>query len=89
MMHEGRPADNFFYTVFLQDGATKFTDSLNKATDCSGNLSSLSKIKQCLWHGEGKIYLTNGRIFIGNFNTHKMSDGKMYEMQADNSYTLF
>jgi len=42
-----------------------------------------------LWHGHGKIQLTKGRVFIGQFNQDTMSEGKLYEMQKDNTYTLF
>ena len=33
--------------------------------------------------------MTNGRIFIGDFYRNKMNSGKLYEMQADNTYTLY
>ncbi len=40
-------------------------------------------------HGHGKKFLTNGRVFIGEFIKHKMSEGKLYEMQTDKTYTLY
>ena len=33
--------------------------------------------------------LTKGRVFIGEFKDDRMSEGKLYEMQKDNTYTLF
>ena len=42
-----------------------------------------------LWHGHGKIQLTKGRVFIGQFYLDAMTEGKLYEMQKDNTYTLF
>ena len=42
-----------------------------------------------LWHGHGKISLSKGRVFIGEFKLNRMSEGKLYEMQKDNTYTLY
>ena len=41
------------------------------------------------WHGHGKMTLTNGRVFIGQFKLSTMSEGKLYEMQNDKTYTLY
>jgi hypothetical protein len=41
------------------------------------------------WHGHGKISFSKGRVFIGEFKENKMSEGKLYEMQEDNTYTLY
>ena len=46
-------------------------------------------MQQALPHGEGKRWLSNGRIFIGDFYRNRMNSGKLYEMQADNTYTLY
>ncbi len=40
-------------------------------------------------NGNGKIFLTGGRVFIGEFKKHRMSEGKLYEMQKDNTYTVY
>ena len=40
-------------------------------------------------HGHGKKFLTNGRVFIGEFVQHKMREGKLYEMQQDKTYNLY
>ena len=42
-----------------------------------------------LWHGHGKMSLTKGRVFIGEFKYDKLSEGKLYEMQKDKTYTLY
>ena len=42
-----------------------------------------------LRHGHGKVSLSNGRVFIGEFKLDKMSEGKLYEMQKDKTYTLY
>jgi hypothetical protein len=41
------------------------------------------QIQEGYMHGHGKKFLTNGRVFIGEFIKHKMSEGKLYEMQMD------
>jgi len=33
--------------------------------------------------------LAGGRGFIGEFKLNRMSEGKLYEMQEDNTYTLY
>jgi hypothetical protein len=40
-------------------------------------------------YGHGKVSLANGRVFIGEFKKDKMSEGKLYEMQNDKTYTLY
>ncbi len=42
-----------------------------------------------LFYGHGKAFLQGGRVFIGEFKEHRMSEGKLYEMQKDNTYTLY
>jgi len=47
------------------------------------------QIQEGYMHGYGKKFLTNGRVLIGEFVKHKMSEGKLYEMQIDKTYTLY
>ncbi len=61
-----------------------------------GTLSQVGGKQYCstqlqggLWDGHGKILLLNGRVFIGEFKELKMSEGKLYEMQPDNTYNLY
>jgi hypothetical protein len=42
-----------------------------------------------LWHGHGKMSLSKGRVFIGEFRFKKMYEGKLYEKKKDNTYTLY
>jgi hypothetical protein len=46
-------------------------------------------LTQALAHGLGKSWLSKGRIFFGDLHQNKMNEGKMYEMQHDNTYTLY
>ena len=40
-------------------------------------------------HGHGKIFLRDARVFIGEFKENIMSEGKLYEMKEDKTYTLY
>ena len=88
-MIEGRPADSHYYTEFFINGSTRNIESLKTSTDVSDYQLISSQVQQALAHGEGKQWLTNGRIFIGDFYRMRMNSGKLYEMQADNTYTLY
>jgi hypothetical protein len=46
-------------------------------------------MKQGLSHGNGKVWLTNARMFIGDWFRNRMNEGKLYELQQDNTYSLF
>ena len=35
------------------------------------------------------MWLKNGKIFIGEWKCNRMEEGKMYELQQDNTYTLY
>jgi hypothetical protein len=88
-MIEGRPADSHYCTEFFINGISRNVESLNTSTDVSNYQLISSQVQQALPHGEGKLWLTNGRIFIGDFYRNRMNSGKLYEMQADNTYTLY
>ena len=89
LMIDGRPADSHYYTQFSNNGVTRNVESLKTSTDVSGYQGISSRMQQAEPHGEGKMWLTKGRIFIGEFYRYKMHSGKLYEMQADNTYTLY
>lgn len=42
-----------------------------------------TQLNSGFWHGH-----TKGLVVIGQFNQDTMSEGKLYEMQKDNTYTL-
>ena len=66
-MLNGRPADTSFYTFFYPNGVKYNVNSLNKLTDVTGWQYSSSKLLNALAHGQGKTWLPNGKIFIGDF----------------------
>ena len=88
-MIDGRPADSHYCTEFFENGFTRNVESLKTSTDVSGYQCISSQMQQAEAHGEGKRWLTKGRMFIGDFYRYKMYSGKLYEMQADNTYTLY
>ncbi len=67
LMIDGRPADSSFYTIFLPNGYTRYVESLKTSTDVSGYQFISSRVQQALSHGEGKQWLTKGRMFIGDY----------------------
>ena len=67
LMIDGRPADSSFYTGFLENGITRYVESLKTSTDVSGYQCLSSRVQQALSHGEGKEWLTKGRMFIGDY----------------------
>jgi hypothetical protein len=67
LMIDGRPADSSFYTHFFYNGANLYVDSLKTSTDVSGYQFRSSRVQQALSHGEGKEWLTKGRMFIGDY----------------------
>jgi hypothetical protein len=40
-------------------------------------------------HGHGKIWLSDGRVFFGEFRDNVMSEGKLCELEKDKTYTLY
>jgi hypothetical protein len=40
-------------------------------------------------NGNGKMWYNDGDIFIGKWNHGKRVEGKLYELQADKTHTLF
>lgn len=88
-MMNGRPADSHYFTQFFAPGYTRNLESLETLTHVGGMQAYSSQSKGGSMHGHGKKFLTNGRIFIGKFIQHKMSEGKLYEIQKDKTYTLY
>ena len=35
------------------------------------------------------MWLSNARMFIGDFKCNMMNEGKLYELQQDNTYSLY
>jgi hypothetical protein len=88
-MINGRPADSHYYTEFFSSGTKRNLESLKTLTQVEGMQVCSSKLQGALSHGHGKLFLSDGRVFIGEFKEDMMSEGKLYEMQPDNTYTLY
>ena len=67
LMINGRPADSHYYTQFFAPGVTRNLDSLDITTQVGGMQLCSTQMQGGLRHGHGKISLTKGRIFIGEF----------------------
>ena len=39
--------------------------------------------------GHGKVFLTKGRVFIGEFKYRRMSKGKLYQIEDDKTFTVY
>lgn len=72
-MIEGRPADNHYYTLFFPPNATRNDKSLETLSNVEGMQFVSTQLVDGSFHGNGKMILTRGRIFIGQFKEHKMS----------------
>jgi hypothetical protein len=75
--------------MFFTSGYSRYVESLNVYTNVLGYQISSTQMQQAQREGRGKIWLTNGRIFIGEFKANRMSEGHLYEMQQDNTYTRY
>ena len=66
-MINGRAADSHYHTQFFAHGFTRYLDSKEENSQVGGMMSLSSQMQSGLLDGHGKIYLTNGRIFVGEF----------------------
>ena len=46
-------------------------------------------MQNALISGPGKLWLSKGRIFIGDCSGGRMHEGTLYEMQPDQTYNVF
>ena len=90
MMENGRPAEGSFGTYFEEYGSSKFVDSKEKKTNVAGWSCYSGKVdKEGRWHGLGRYMDYYGNIYIGGWKIGRETEGKMYELQEDGSYTLY
>jgi len=88
MMQNGRPAENGHGTEFNRQGMTRYVNSLTEASDVSGWQFYSGQWLNAYCHGEGKMWLTNARTFIGQFETYRMKQGELHELQQDGTVTI-
>jgi hypothetical protein len=85
-MVNGRPAAICYGTLFFPKGTTRPVDSSNTDvtawTAVTAHVDILNNSQ-----GQGKVLLTNGDIYIGDYKNDKRNDGKYYKMQKDGTYT--
>ena len=66
-MINGKPADFHYYTQFFAPGKTRNLESLETLSQVGGMQVCQTQMQGGLSDGHGKVSLTNGRIFIGEF----------------------
>ena len=67
-MLNGRPADGSFLTYFNVKDRMRFVNSLEKNINMGRFQLLTSRIQNhALPHGQGKMWLENARIFVGEF----------------------
>ncbi len=66
-MINGRPADSHYCTEFFPPGIKRYLESLETLTQVEGMYFYSTQIQGGLRHGHGKMLLSRGRVFIGEF----------------------
>ena len=89
-IQNGRPADASYHTEFDKDGVTQYVDSKETETDVSGWQNYSGQVdKERRYNGLGKMWYTDGDIYIGQWKNDNFSGGKEYELQQDGTHTLY
>ena len=88
-MYNGRPKAGSLATVFINNDQLYNVDSLDRQRDATGWQSFSGETKQTVQHGHGKLWMKDGRIFIGQFERHKLKEGYLYELQHDGTHTMY
>ena len=66
-MINGKPADSHYFTQFFRPGMTRNLESLETLTQVGGMQMYSTQLQGGKSHGHGKMSLTKGRVFIGEF----------------------
>jgi hypothetical protein len=88
-MQDGRPGEGSFGSYFFIKGTTEHVNSLieesnvSRCNSYSGQLSINAKA-----HGKGKIWLSNARTFIGQWEMDTMKTGQLSELQKYGTLTV-
>jgi hypothetical protein len=89
-MENGRPAQNSYFTIFYYNGYKQHVESLKKKTDASGWYYLSGQInKERRTNGIARRCDDDGSIYIGQWKNDKRTEGKRYELQEDQTHTLF
>ena len=84
-MINGRPAEEHFKTQFFESGHKMNVESLSKMTDVGGK-QFYSAVIQKGANEVRKVFLNKGGVFIGQVVNKMMSQGRLFELQADGTY---
>ena len=89
-MENGRPAQNSNFTYFYNNGYKKHVESLKNETDASGWYYFSGQIdKEKRANGLARYCDDDGSIYIGQWKNDNKTEGKRYELQEDQTHTLF
>lgn len=88
-MHNGRPADSHYMTQFFPRGHERNLHSLNSLVHVEGMQMLSMMMKGGKGNGPSKIFLKNGRVFIGEQIEGRMSHGTLIKMQQDNTFNVY
>ncbi len=80
MMHNGRPGEKEYGTYFHSQGNTNYVNSLKEKSDVSGLQFYSGQWENAVWHGQGKVWLSDARTFSGQFETGRMKQGQLHEL---------
>ena len=89
-MENGRPAQNSYLTSFYNNGCKQHVESLKNKTDVSGWYCFSGQIdKEKRVNGLARRCDDDGSIYIGQYKNCWKTEGKRYELQEDQTHTLF
>jgi hypothetical protein len=89
-MENGRPAQNSYCTNFYNNGYKQHVESLKNETDASGWYYISAQIdKEGRFNGLARRCNDDGSIYIGQWKNGLKKEGMRYELQEDQTHTLF
>ena len=89
-MQFGRPAENTYITYFNKPGEKQLVDTAGTRVDVSGLQYYSGQLdKENRNNGKGKIWSPDGSVFIGEYKDDFKTQGHMYELQPNGTYTLY
>jgi hypothetical protein len=86
MMVDGRPADGYYASHFFPDRSFLNVNSKSTETDVSFCQYFSGQLEDGYKHGHGIEWMSNARIFIGDWVNGNKNMGKLYQVQKDSNY---
>ena len=86
MMIDGRPGNRHFATYFFPDRYFLNVNSKSTETDVSYCQYFSGQLYNGVRQGQGIQWMSDARIFIGDWVKGSMNMGKLYQVQKDSNY---